>query len=417
MKYDIVIIGGGLSGLTAGISLASAGKKVCMVAAGQNTLHFSSGSFDLLGYDTEGAVITENPLEAIGRLPERHPYRKITSEKLPSLAQRAKNLLNEVGFNVNGDSTCNHFRLTPVGDLKPAWLTMDGLVQVPSTGTFPWKKVEIINIQGFLDMPVSFLQENLKERGVECAVKTVTTPELEYARESPTEMRATNVARVMSDEGVVAALAERINAVAGNVDALLLPSVFAWSNANLLADLRKQVHQPIELIATLPPSVAGTYCSHLLKKHFLGLGGTILTGDTVTGGKFTEGRLCAVVTSHLPGEELYADTFILAAGSFVSHGLASNYERVYEPVFGLDVTAAADRQEWYQEYIFDAQPYMEFGVNTDSSFRASLAGKTVSNLFAVGSILSGQNSLKLADATGVSMLTALQVSDLILGGK
>ena len=48
MKFDVIIIGGGLSGLTAGIALAEAGKEVALVSAGQNSLHFGSGSFDLL---------------------------------------------------------------------------------------------------------------------------------------------------------------------------------------------------------------------------------------------------------------------------------------------------------------------------------------------------------------------------------
>ena len=57
MRYDTIIIGGGLSGLTAGITLASAGKRVCIVSAGQSSLHFNSGSFDLLVYDNNGNVV------------------------------------------------------------------------------------------------------------------------------------------------------------------------------------------------------------------------------------------------------------------------------------------------------------------------------------------------------------------------
>ena len=49
MKYDVVLIGGGLSSLVCGISLQRAGKRCLMVSGGQNALHFSSGAFGLLG--------------------------------------------------------------------------------------------------------------------------------------------------------------------------------------------------------------------------------------------------------------------------------------------------------------------------------------------------------------------------------
>ncbi|MGM9620222.1 MAG: FAD-binding protein, partial [Bacteroidaceae bacterium] len=48
MKFDNIIIGGGLSGLLCGIALAREGCHVAVIAAGQSTLHFSSGSFDML---------------------------------------------------------------------------------------------------------------------------------------------------------------------------------------------------------------------------------------------------------------------------------------------------------------------------------------------------------------------------------
>ncbi len=54
MKFDVIVMGGGLSGLTAGIALAEAGKNVALVSAGQSTLHFGSGSLDLLGTDNKG---------------------------------------------------------------------------------------------------------------------------------------------------------------------------------------------------------------------------------------------------------------------------------------------------------------------------------------------------------------------------
>lgn len=53
---------------------------------------------------------------------------------------------------------------------------------------------------------------------------------------------------------------------------------------------------------------------------------------------------------------------------------------------------------------------MEFGVHTDNDFHATKDGKNIENLYAIGSVLSGHNSIKHADGTGVSLLTALYVA-------
>jgi glycerol-3-phosphate dehydrogenase subunit B len=84
---------------------------------------------------------------------------------------------------------------------------------------------------------------------------------------------------------------------------------------------------------------------------------------------------------------------------------------VVEPVFGLDVDAAADRGQWYDRNMFNTQPYMEFGVATDKDFRTSINGVPVENLYAVGAILSGFNPIKEGCGAGVSILTALHVAD------
>ena len=73
-----------------------------------------------------------------------------------------------------------------------------------------------------------------------------------------------------------------------------------------------------------------------------------------------------------------------------------------------------NRADWHADYVFDAQPYMAFGVKTDEKLHATIDGKTIENLYAAGSVLGGHNSIKLDDATGVAMLTALEVAHNIL---
>ena len=60
MNFDTIIIGGGLTGLTAAIASAERGERTAIISAGQSALHFSSGSFELLGA-IDGTPVT-NPV-------------------------------------------------------------------------------------------------------------------------------------------------------------------------------------------------------------------------------------------------------------------------------------------------------------------------------------------------------------------
>ncbi|MDD6607027.1 MAG: FAD-binding protein, partial [Paraprevotella sp.] len=101
MKFDNIIIGGGLSGLLCGIALAREGRHVAVIAAGQSTLHFSSGSFDILGYEPEGKVVT-NPFDALHTLPAEHPYHLVGLENVPLLASQALRIFTECGLKGQG---------------------------------------------------------------------------------------------------------------------------------------------------------------------------------------------------------------------------------------------------------------------------------------------------------------------------
>ena len=96
MKFDSVIVGGGLAGLVCGIRLARAGRRCAIVSSGQSALHFSSGSFDLLNALPDGTAVT-NPAEAVAetiRQAPDHPYAKIGAERFAALADEAAALLS-----------------------------------------------------------------------------------------------------------------------------------------------------------------------------------------------------------------------------------------------------------------------------------------------------------------------------------
>lgn len=412
MKFDNIIIGGGLSGLTAGITLAAAGRRVAIFSAGQSALQFSSGSMELL--NSVGGRPVVSPMKDFDLLPASHPYRRIGQEKWNELVGRVQPLLSDAGIDTTGDSLRNRWRLTPLGKLKPAWLTLDDFATFASPEKMPWRRVALVNITDFQDFYPQFLAAALEKRGVTTEITSVTIPRLEELRRSSTEMRAPTVARLL-DSDAIRQIAGRLNVLARDVDALIMPAVVGLRDDRPLTLLRRLVAKPVYFITTMPASVPGIRIQMLLDAHFKKLGGTLFPGDTVTRADFAaDGSISAVYTVNHGDEPLEASEYILASGSFFSRGLVAMPDRIVEATFGLDVDAPSDRAEWYRTNLYESQPFMTYGVTTDSCFRPSIAGDTVKNLYATGSILGGCNPLKEGCGAGVAMLTAMAVADQLL---
>ncbi|MFB6308123.1 MAG: glycerol-3-phosphate dehydrogenase subunit GlpB, partial [Haloarculaceae archaeon] len=79
IESDVLVIGGGLAGLTAGLASARAGAHTRVISYKQSTLRQATGLIDVLGYvDGEGPVA--DPFAAIPDLPPDHPYRLVGIE-------------------------------------------------------------------------------------------------------------------------------------------------------------------------------------------------------------------------------------------------------------------------------------------------------------------------------------------------
>ena len=178
MKFDTIIIGGGLCGLTAGIELSRKGQKCLIVSSGQSALHFFSGSFELCS-------LSDNPYEAMAFFDEIHPYSMIGLERVRELAAQVKPFFKEIGISLKGVKDANHWRITPLGVLKRAWLTMDEYATISSDGIIPWKKVALLNIDGFLDSHPSYIAGGLSGMGVETVIKVISLPHCIHIRDKP----------------------------------------------------------------------------------------------------------------------------------------------------------------------------------------------------------------------------------------
>lgn len=204
MKFDVLIIGGGLAGLTCGIRLQKNGVKCAIVSTGQSALHFSSGSFDLLNELPDGTKV-DNPMAAVGKVSANHPYAKLGSE-FAYYVHEAKQQFLDLGIEVAGDAEQNHLRITPMGTLKPTWLTFSDFTPFSSVSDMAGKKIRVVNMAGFLDFNTKFVADSFEKYGAKCQISSINLPELERLRISPTEMRSTNIARVLENEKTLEAL-------------------------------------------------------------------------------------------------------------------------------------------------------------------------------------------------------------------
>jgi len=412
MKFDNIIIGGGLSGLTCGIKLAEQGRKCAIVSSGQSAIHFFSGSFDLLG-QVNGEEV-RNPIEAMKNLADFHPYKRVGIGNVERLAEEAPHLLNRAGMTFCGEANQNHFVLTPMGTMKPTWLTLDDFNRFDQKDSFPWKKAVILNFSGFLDFHTLFIKDGLKKLDVNAQIKNVSMKQFEVIRKNPSEMRSTNIAKVFDKGDALKEFAEKVNLLSEGFEVAILPAVFGLFNKKVTDDLKAKINKPVVLLPAIPPSVPGIRSQILLSQRFQELGGTFFMGDNVEEGTFENNRLLDIRTNNHGDIKLEADQFILASGSFYSKGIVATHDKLHEPIFGLDIDGYADRSQWLDEKFFNDQPYMHYGVKADGYFRAMMKGQAIENLYVAGSVLGGANALKEGSGAGISLLTSLHVVEQIL---
>ena len=414
MRFDTVIIGGGLAGLICGIRLQKAGKKCAIISAGQSAMHFSSGTFDLLGRMPDGTPVSD-PLEAVRKLDKDHPYSIIGAETVVGYAAEVPGFLDSCGIKVKGNNETNSWRITPTGERKPAWLTLSDFTPLSSKDERIGTKALIVNILGYLDFNTKFLADSFEKQGTICRISSIKLEEMERLRKNPSEMRSTNIARVMDRDGVWEKAADQVKTMIKDEDVVVLPAVFGLKNAETVDMIREKIGVKTVFVATMPPSVPGIRSQMTLKAEFERNGGRFFLGDNVVEADFNDdGSVKSIATSNFDDIRVYADDFVLSTGSFFSKGLIETPEKVYEPVFGADLTYADKRDGWFDRNFWNRQNYISFGAKVSGTLNAFINGKEISNLYAIGSLIGGANTLYEGCGGGVAIISALKAADIIL---
>ncbi|OOF84982.1 glycerol-3-phosphate dehydrogenase subunit GlpB [Rodentibacter ratti] len=425
MNFDVAIIGGGLAGLTCGIALQQRGKHCVIINNGQAAMDFASGSFDLLSRLPDGSAVEnlKENLTALRTALPTHPYSLLGEEQVMNKAQAFESLAESLNLHLVGEGEKNHWRVTGLGSLRGTWLSPNSVPTVVGNEPFLHKRIAVLGIEGYHDFQPQLLAANLvlNAQFAHCEVTSgfLNIPQLDELRQNAREFRSVNIAQLLEHKLAFDDLVKEIVDSAKGAEAVFLPACFGLENQEFMTALRQATKLALFELPTLPPSLLGMRQRIQLRRRFESLGGLMMNGDSAVKAHFDGDRVRCIMTRLHNEEEIVADNFVLASGSFFSKGLMSEFDRIFEPVFYADITGvqgfdAKDRFTWTDNRFSNPQPYQSAGVVVNAHCQVQKSGQFLTNLYAVGNVIGGFNALELGCGSGVAVVTALTVADEIL---
>lgn len=422
MKFDSLIIGGGVAGLSCAIRCAEAGLKTAVIAAGQSALHFSSGSIDVLSRLPDGQPVA-NPFAAFDTLKIQspdHPYSKLGDKPVrEALAWYQAMMEKRSVYLTAQEDDSNHLRVTPMGTFRSTWLSQQTVHQFPFSDVAQGlSKIALVTIDGFRDFQPKLAADNLAKlpqfKDVAISTAAIELPGFDTMQRNPCEFRSIDLSRVLRDETKLHTFAKSMIHQVGQADLVILPAIFGnGDGAATIKLLEGLTGYKICEIPTMPPSLLGIRLEETMKSHFMALGGLILAGDEVRSGDFENGELKRIYTKNHRDMPLTADHYLIASGSFFSRGMNAQRHAIEEPVFGLDMTELPHRDHWYQSEFFTKQshPFLKMGVTSNSYLQPSINDQTIGNLYCAGALLAHYDPVFEGCGSGVAISTGYYVAE------
>jgi glycerol-3-phosphate dehydrogenase subunit B len=438
IKSEILVIGGGLAGITSAIAAARTGADVRLVCHKKTSLRQASGLIDSLGYvppRTEPQAADEitqsrkdfrtvranrgeydgplvRPSDGVNSLPERHPYSILGIEAL----QAGLQLFDDI----TGDRYCGSHTdrnaLIPTfgGSIKPTARYPRAVSAGLASDDRP---MCIVGFRSQTEFDGRLLASNLESADVPFSVSGIEVP---FAESLQADARITRLAKAFDHDETLdgtpirEALAEAVKPQLDGADRVGFPAVLGDDQTEeVRADLSDRLGADIFEIPMGPPSLLGLRLEDHLYDALDAEGVQYETGNPVVDYEpdpTNDDRIDTVLVDHKGREVPYqANQYILATGGLVGKGIKSDRQCIREPLFDCHVPQPEDRYDWFVDDAFGDQPFAAFGVRPDTSMRPLAADgtPTFENLFAAGSVVGGADIAREKSASGVSLATGV----------
>ena len=106
-----------------------------------------------------------------------------------------------------------------------------------STNKLEWKNIAILNFSGFIDFYPKFIADEFSKSGTQSDIIEIDFPFLEPLRHNPSELRATNIARVFDNHKALDDLATRIKQLDSKYEMIVLPACIGLNSTLALKSL------------------------------------------------------------------------------------------------------------------------------------------------------------------------------------
>jgi glycerol-3-phosphate dehydrogenase subunit B len=411
IESEVLVVGGGLAGLTSALAAAREGADVRLLSYKQSTLRHASGLVDVLGYTPEGEGPLSDPYDAIPALPDDHPYRTVGTETV----REAMAFFDDVVPTYRGGHTDRNALLpTHGGSIKPTARYPAGASAGLASDDRP---VLLVGFESLVDFDAPHVAAHLERAGVPFDVRGVTIP---FPGDLRADSKVTRYAKLLDTNASVAvrgrerpvrdALADRVNTELSDEVRVGFPAVLGDDDtAGVRAALEARLGADVFEVPMGPPSLPGLRLEDCLFAALDEAGASIETGNPVVEFEDDGAGSIEQVSVEKNGATIpnAADQYVLATGGLVGKGIESDRESVSEPVFDCYVSHPADRYDWFETDAFGDHPFARFGVATDDDLRPLDEAGTVEfdNLRAAGAVLGGYDYAAEKSGSGVSIAT------------
>jgi glycerol-3-phosphate dehydrogenase subunit B len=408
LHYDVVVVGAGVAGLTAGARLAESGARVCVLAKGVGSTHLAAGTVDVLGYTPERVESPAAALPEFAAARPDHPYALLGVDAIaPALGWFAEHIERgpQARYRYEGSAKRNLLLPTAVGAPRPSALVPETMAGGDLGAERP---ICIVGTRVLRDFHASLCAANIARLGVEARGIEL---KIDVDR---AEVNALGLGRRFDDPVFRRDFAARLAPLLEDDERVGLPAVLGLRDPHgAWTDLQERLGRPVFEIPTPPPSVPGMRMFDALRAALRAAGGRLVMGARVVGAERDGARVTALRADTAGRETVFgARSVVLATGGFASGALVLGSDWVVrETVLGLALRGAPPpgSARFGPDY-FGEQPLARVGVAVDADLRAEGA----ENVLVAGAALPGAEPWREGSGEGISITSGHRAAELVL---